>query len=166
MIEIREANRNDAEQLAAVMKNAEASGNMLFDPGERVISLEPFAEFIEASNSSGKSKVFVACENERILGYLIVQNEASRRVSHRAYLVIGVHSDARGKGIGTSLFRHTLIRANEVNLHRLELTVIADNKPAIALYQKMGFEIEGIKRDSLISNGHYVDEYYMSKLMA
>ncbi len=45
MIEIREANRNDAEQLAAVMKNAEASGNMLFDPGERVISLQPFAEF-------------------------------------------------------------------------------------------------------------------------
>lgn len=166
MIEIREANRNDAEQLASVMNNAEASGNMLFDPGERIISLQPFADFLEVTNRKEKSKVFVAYENKRILGYLIVQNEASRRVSHRAYLVIGVHSDARGKGIGTSLFHHTLIWANEVNLRRLELTVIADNKPAIALYQKMGFEIEGIKRDSLIINGHYVDEYYMSKLIA
>jgi RimJ/RimL family protein N-acetyltransferase len=39
------------------------------------------------------------------------------------------------------------------------------NIAGIALYKKMGFEIEGTKRDSLLINGEYVDEYYMSKLL-
>jgi len=29
----------------------------------------------------------------------------------------------------------------------------------------MGFEKEGIKKDSLLVNGEYVDEYYMAKLL-
>ena len=31
--------------------------------------------------------------------------------------------------------------------------------------KKMGFEIEGTKRDSLRVDGVYVDEYYMAKLL-
>lgn len=55
--------------------------------------------------------------------------------------------------------------AKKVHLHRLDLTVIAKNDAAIALYKKMGFEIEGVKRDSLLINNEFVDEYYMSKLI-
>ncbi len=39
------------------------------------------------------------------------------------------------------------------------------NTAGIALYKKMGFEIEGTKRNSLFIDGKYVDEYYMSKLL-
>jgi RimJ/RimL family protein N-acetyltransferase len=55
--------------------------------------------------------------------------------------------------------------ANIQNIHRLELTVMTHNIAGIALYKKMGFEIEGIKRDSLLIDGKYVDEFYMSKLL-
>ncbi|WP_367619249.1 GNAT family N-acetyltransferase [Planococcus shenhongbingii] len=165
MIEIREAARNDAEQLAEVMKNAEESGYMLFDPGEREIVLESFAAFIEATNQQEKSRIFIVCEKKRIIGYLIARSEKPKRISHRAHLVIGIHSDSRGKGIGKALFLHMLDWAKKVNLHRLDLTVVAGNEAAVALYKKMGFEIEGVKRDSLVINNHYVDEYYMSKLI-
>ena len=50
-------------------------------------------------------------------------------------------------------------------LHRLELTVMIHNAPAIALYQKFGFQIEGTKRASLKVDGTYVDEYVMSLLL-
>jgi len=40
------------------------------------------------------------------------------------------------------------------------------NKAGIALYKKRGFEIEGTKRHSMLVNSHYVDEYYMAKLLA
>lgn len=165
MIGIREAAKNDAKQLVEVMKNAEESGFMLFDPGERKIEVEAFAEFIEATNTQEKSRIFVACEKERILGYLMVQNEKPRRISHRGYVVIGIHSDSRGKGIGKSLFSHVIAWAKKVNLHRLDLTVITENDAAVALYKNMGFEIEGIKRESLVIDNNYVDEYYMSKLI-
>jgi len=40
------------------------------------------------------------------------------------------------------------------------------NIRAIALYENCGFEREGLKRHSLRIDGTYVDEYYMSKLLA
>lgn len=40
------------------------------------------------------------------------------------------------------------------------------NVRGIALYKKSGFEIEGIKKKSLIVGGEGVDEYYMSKIIA
>ena len=55
--------------------------------------------------------------------------------------------------------------ARNHHIHRLELTVVADNQRALALYRKMGFEQEGVKRHSLQINGKYVDEYYMAKLL-
>ncbi|TWT25978.1 GNAT family N-acetyltransferase [Planomicrobium sp. CPCC 101110] len=162
---IRKAARTDAEQLVKVMENAEKSGNMLFNPGERTVSSEAFADYIEAINSKEKSGLFVACENGRVLGYLIAQNDTPQRIAHRAYIVIGVHKDSRGKDIGSNLFIHLEEWAKKAGLHRLDLTVLCENKAAVGLYQKMGFEIEGTKRDSLLIGDRFVDEYYMSKLV-
>jgi RimJ/RimL family protein N-acetyltransferase len=39
------------------------------------------------------------------------------------------------------------------------------NEAGLALYKKMGFKIEGTKKDSLFVDGVYIDEYYMSKLL-
>ncbi len=164
-MEVRKAESRDAAQIVQVIKNAEDSGYMMFNPGEREISGELFAKFIDVLNTNEKSGVFIACEEHQVLGYLIVQNENPQRVSHRAYMVAGVHSDSRGKGVGKALFSHVISWAKSVRLHRLELTVIAENASAVALYQKMGFEIEGVKRDSLLVNDGYVDEYYMAKLL-
>ncbi len=55
--------------------------------------------------------------------------------------------------------------ARNRHIHRLELTVVADNQRALSLYRKMGFEQEGVKRHSLLIHGQYVDEYYMVKLL-
>ena len=165
MIKIRKAESHNAEQIVQVIQNAEDSGYMMFNPGEREISPESFAKFIDVLNANEKSGVFITCEVHQIVGYVIVQNESPQRISHRAYIVAGVHSDSRGKGVGKALFAHVVEWAETINLHRLELTVIAENESAVALYQMMGFEIEGVKRDSLFINDIYVDEYYMSKLL-
>ncbi|MEK4425518.1 GNAT family N-acetyltransferase [Solibacillus sp. FSL K6-1523] len=165
MIEIRKAMTGDAEEIISVMSDAEQSGFMLFAPGERKMTPEGLGKFIDLINSHTKSGIFIASEGDRILGYMIVQNEKSRRVAHRAYIVIGVHSDSRGKGVGKALFTSVLSWAKQVELHRLELTVIATNEIAVHLYKNMGFEIEGVKKDSLFIDGQYVDEYYMARLL-
>ena len=48
---------------------------------------------------------------------------------------------------------------------RLELTVFCENTPAVRLYRKMGFEIEGIRRNSMKLDGVYKDEYAMAKML-
>jgi RimJ/RimL family protein N-acetyltransferase len=55
--------------------------------------------------------------------------------------------------------------AAENGVKRLELSVMTHNERGIALYKKMGFEIEGIKKASIFVNGVYVDEYLMSKIL-
>jgi ribosomal protein S18 acetylase RimI-like enzyme len=39
------------------------------------------------------------------------------------------------------------------------------NQRGVGLYKKMGFVIEGIKKDSLRVDGVHVDEYAMAKLI-
>ncbi|MOA52329.1 putative acetyltransferase YhhY [compost metagenome] len=50
------------------------------------------------------------------------------------------------------------------NIMRVELTVMTNNEFGIKLYKKMGFEIEGIKKNSMIVDDGFVDEYYMAKI--
>ena len=162
---IREARREDAEGIIAVMRNAEESNFMLFGPGERKLEPKQFAIFIDKICNKFNSALFIAEIEHKIVGYLIVQGDTPSRIAHRAYIVIGIHSDFRGRGIGTALFTKLDDWAKDKGIHRLELTVMVDNTVGVALYKKMGFEIEGTKRHSLCVNGSYVDEYYMSKLL-
>jgi RimJ/RimL family protein N-acetyltransferase len=69
------------------------------------------------------------------------------------------------RGIGTALFEKLDAWAHEHPVHRLELSVMKHNLRGVGLYQKMGFEIEGTKRDALFVDGKYVDEYYMGKIL-
>ena len=49
---------------------------------------------------------------------------------------------------------------------RLELEVYADNEPAIRLYERFGFEREGVLRQYAYRNGQLADALYMARLRA
>jgi RimJ/RimL family protein N-acetyltransferase len=55
--------------------------------------------------------------------------------------------------------------AKEVGISKLELSVIKENTNAQKLYKKLGFDIEGDRKNALIINGQFVDEFYMGKLI-
>ena len=80
---------------------------------------------------------------------------------------MGVRDAWQGKGVGTALMQAALDLAdNWLGLRRIELRVYADNEPAIALYRKFGFEIEGTHRLYAIRNGVYVDSLSMARIIA
>ena len=51
---------------------------------------------------------------------------------------------------------------NELNMHRVYLQVFEYNERAIASYRKIGFETEGMMRESLYKNGKYHNKILMS----
>ena len=63
-------------------------------------------------------------------------------------------------------FEKMVAWAKEQGVKRLELTVICENARAKHLYEKMGFEIEGTKKKSVLVDGAYLDEYYMAKIFS
>jgi RimJ/RimL family protein N-acetyltransferase len=59
-----------------------------------------------------------------------------------------------GKGYGTETMQLLLAYAfDELNLHRLQLTVIAYNLRAVAMYEKVGFVREGAYREFVDRDG-------------
>jgi putative acetyltransferase len=70
-----------------------------------------------------------------------------------------------GRGVGSALMREMIdLCDNWLRVERIELTVFADNAPAIAVYKKYGFEIEGTGKRYALRNGEYVDAYYMARM--
>lgn len=159
---VRKAVSTDAEKLVGLMKEVEESNFMLFEPGERKTTPEQMKKRIE--HMEEQSVILVAQEAGDLTGYLFAIGDGLTRKRHSVYVVIGVRQGCRGKGIVTRLFQALELWSKEKKLHRMELTVMENNKAGVALYQKFGFEIEGIKKDALYINGEYVSEYCMAKL--
>lgn len=61
--------------------------------------------------------------------------------------LLGIDPDYRGQGLGELLLSHLLLQAHTWSLERATLEVRASNTTAINLYQKMGFEIAGRRKD-------------------
>ena len=163
---VREINVSDAENLVNLIREVEEESEfMLMEAGERQLTTEQQRIRIENMKKSENSTIFVVEKGNNLVGYLVVMGGTARRTKHAVYIVIGLLKDYRGQGIGTKLFVRLEEWARNRGIHRLELTTVTKNEPGVALYKKMGFEIEGTKRDSLFIDGEYVDEYYMSKLL-
>lgn len=71
----------------------------------------------------------------------------------------------RGHGLGTEAMRLLLDFAfRQLNLHKVWLTVDADNDPAIRCYVRLGFRRDGVQRDAIYRDGRYLDRLLMSIL--
>jgi len=150
--------------LAMQLQLDQETENMMFEAGERPNDINRVYNNIISNKSTG-SIVFLVYEDEKCVGFLLANRGSLKRIRHSAYIVIGILSEYQGKGIGTTLFGKLIEWAENNNLKRLELTVMAHNKRGVNLYKKYGFEIEGVKRCAMFVNNAYVDEYYMAKIL-
>lgn len=74
-------------------------------------------------------------------------------------------SDFRGQGVGGFATKQVLEHAFEdLNLHRITLTVLESNKKAIGLYSKAGFKSEGVFKDAVYKSGAYHNMVTMALL--
>jgi putative acetyltransferase len=99
-----------------------------------------------------------------IVGQAGLQRYSGRR-SHAAGIGMGVRDDWQGRGVGTALLGALVDAAdNWLGLKRIELNVFDDNTAAIRLYEKFGFEREGVCRAFAFRNGSYVNAISMARL--
>jgi RimJ/RimL family protein N-acetyltransferase len=166
MVTIRKLVPEDAAELLTLQYSLDKETSfMLFEPDERLTGLQQVREMI-MNFAEGKTSSLIGAEADgKLVGYMSIRGGNARRIRHSAYVVIGILKDYQGMGIGTGLFREMDAWALANGIIRLELTVMAHNERAIALYIKSGFNIEGTRVKSLRVDGQWVDEYYMGKIL-
>ena len=163
-MEIRKIQMEDAYNYLDMLLNLDNETKfMMFEPGERPTDINIAKNIIDKS-VNGDNLVLVATDGENIIGFLSVQKWRPKRIKHTGYVVIGIRERYRGMGIGSKLFSELDIWAIENKITRLELSVICSNTIAKHLYEKNGFKVEGIKKNAMIIDGKYVDEFFMAKI--
>lgn len=163
---LREIHMTDAEAYLQLLRRVEAeSPYALLEPGERNTSIREQQDEITHILARENQAIFVVEDGPTLVGWIGAFGEPYRRVSHSVLVGVGILAEYQQLGIGTWLFEALEKWARHQRIHRLELLVQTGNKAGIALYQKMGFQIEGTKRESYVLNGAYVDEYLMAKII-
>jgi len=161
-LKIRRAEADDSSEICEMFKSPKVYSSTFQVP-------YPSRDYWRRRLTENTESVFtlVGVIDERLLGMVTVVTYPNRpRRKHVGTIAICVHGDWQGKGVGTALMRAILDLAdNWLNLTRLELEVYADNKAAIHLYERFGFEVEGTLRRHAFRDGEYVDSKVMGRLL-
>jgi RimJ/RimL family protein N-acetyltransferase len=163
---IREAKVRDAAAFVALFDRVNSETPfMLFERGELPTTVEQQSQIFEHWAKTEAGVMFVCEEGKKLIGFVAGRRGVGRRQAHSIYIAMGVLQAWVGRGIRRSLLQALEEWARSKGLHRLELIVNYNNERAIRLYEKFGFEKEGVKRDALWIDGHYIDAFYMAKLI-
>lgn len=157
--------KSDGEKYLKLMKKLDQETSfMLYEPNERKTTIKEMEKKIEKINATD-GFIIGAETDDNLMGFIAASRIPLKKVKHRVHIVVGVLKEESGKGIGTRLFEKLIVWTKNNEISRLELTEMMHNEKAINLYKKIGFEIEGIKKNSLIIDENFVDEYYMGMIL-
>lgn len=84
-------------------------------------------------------------KNAELIGYAHLERKANQK--DIVTLGIVLIPKERSKGLGCILMKELIKRAREDNIKKINLTVHRNNKPAVRLYEKSGFRVEGLFKE-------------------
>jgi RimJ/RimL family protein N-acetyltransferase len=160
---IRDARTEDAGTLASAEREiAKTPGRLASRPHE--LKDDAFREKITNLSNSETGKYVVIEVDGEIVGHAVLDPFKLEVTAHAVDLTIVIDEGHQGKGHGKVLLAHLIewAKANP-KIEKIMLHVRSSNQNAIALYEAMGFKIEGV-RVKLIKLGpnSYLDNIAMA----
>lgn len=140
---------------------------LLSYPDENSFDSEKEGQFLEQKTASAHEIELIAFVDGKVAGTAGIEAVGAKdKVRHRAEFGISVLKEYWGLGIGRALLEACIKCAKEAGYAQLELTVVAENARAIALYQKAGFVEYGRNPRGFHSriNGYQEVVYMLLKL--
>lgn len=139
---VRRATADDAEAVAGVIR--EVAEERRWIATEPPVDLAERAERIRAMLENDDALWALEDDSGGVVGSLGLHQTGIRGVVSLGMCIL---SGARGRGGGRALMDAALLYLEAGDLHKVELEVWPDNGPAISLYTRYGFEVEGLRRD-------------------
>ncbi|MBM7634874.1 GNAT family N-acetyltransferase [Geomicrobium sediminis] len=146
---IRLAMVSDAVSIYTIQNAVIKEDNgLITSPSEWRKQVDDVEEEINQTIMNEREVIFVAVENESLVGYIWCHSPKPVRLQHTASFEMMISKENRGKGYGESLIQHLLSWAKENPfIEKISLGVLSSNHHAIRLYERFGFIEEGRKRN-------------------
>ncbi|OAB41104.1 GNAT family N-acetyltransferase [Paenibacillus antarcticus] len=163
IINLRLARESDFQSYYAFLLDPES--NRLTGT-QRDFTQDEITDWIKKISNIHEDRVdfmIISKDTDEFIGEVVLSEIDS--INRNAHIRIAIGTQHSGKGYGTEAMNLLLGYGFEtLNLHRIALEVYAFNPRAIHVYEKIGFQHEGIQRDSLYSEGEFHDLIMMSIL--
>jgi RimJ/RimL family protein N-acetyltransferase len=165
-VRVRPAEPGDAARLVELARDVGGeeegwliTGGEWRTPGEE-------RRYLRSIRRHPHAAVFVAETNGTIIGRLSIARDPHPASEHVADVGLMVDRGHRRLGAGTALMVEAERWARQVGVLKLELHVFPYNEPAIALYERLGYEREGFRHRHYRRGGQLVDAILMAKELA
>jgi ribosomal protein S18 acetylase RimI-like enzyme len=109
--------------------------------------------------------VLVAEVDGRVIGWGKIQHPTTLPASTHVWHVTGLAVDPEfeGRGAGHALMEALIAEARTRGGRRMTLRVFSANERARRLYERLGFELEGVLRSEFrVGEGEFVDDLLMA----
>lgn len=114
--------------------------DLLSYPDEITFTAEDESRYLQEKTDSPNEIELLALVDGKVVGMAGIEAVGTQeKVRHRADFGVDILRDYWGLGLGNAMTEACIQCAREAGYAQLELTVVAENKRAIALYQKHGF---------------------------
>ena len=118
--------------------------------------------FVRDLLANGGVQLVAVTDVSSVVGWCDVARVPWEGLRHVGRMGMGLLPPYRGHGYGLRLAKAAIEAAHGVGIERIELEVFASNLPAIRLYEKLGFQHEGVKRRFRKLDGAYDDNVIMA----
>lgn len=152
-VAIREYCSEDVQKAVEIWNEVVRAGNAF--PQLELLDEKTGDEFFRSQSYTG----IAAEESGEIVGLYILHPNNVGRCGHICNASYAVKSGLRGRHIGEALVRDCIKTAKRLGFGILQFNaVVRTNKPALALYEKLGFVKLGvIPKGFLMKDGTYED---------
>lgn len=126
------------------------------------------ADFIPIYNNLLKDEVLYIFEEAGEAKGMFKLIPLQHRNAHIVYLGgVAIHPNFKGIGLGTLMMQEIILLAKAQKKHRIELTTASENVTASRLYEKMGFQKEGLLKNFcyMKHENRYLDEVLYALLL-
>jgi [ribosomal protein S5]-alanine N-acetyltransferase len=161
---LRRPELRDIPQLYIYRNDAEIT--QLLGGFSRGYSLRDLEDWIEFHRKLTNEIIWIIADQstDTCLGHVGLYN-IDNRIRKAEFAILIGDKASWGKGLGKRVSQAVIHYGfSQLNLHRIQLEVLANNQRAIELYEKLGFKHEGLQRDAQYRSGQYLDVINMAIL--
>ena len=160
---LRAVKPGDEEMIARIENHPDPRSTLFY---ALPTTVEQIKERIDSFLTDPNVIIFIICRKDDDQPIGITAFFRIDWVGRMAIFYIGIADKINwAKGYGSEATKLMVDYAfNTLNLNRIQLHVYVDNEPAVKVYKKIGFKVEGTLREAMYHNGAFCDFYVMGLL--